>query len=338
MHPRGTSQVAATPVTSQGIVLRSPDTRLHRSKPHYFSQENSDESHSKSSISYLSRSIGAMSPLVACVGLTTIDLIQWVDALPAANQKVVSTDLLLDVGGPAANAARVAAASGCRVRLVTALGDSDLATLARERLRSIELIDIAPASHELPVSMIMVTPDGSRSVVSRNAGALVEPELPTPEVVSDADVVLHDGHLLAASVSLAAQPGPIHLLDGGSFKPGLDSLLPLLDAAVISADFALPERTPNQALADMGALGVGLLARSRGSDSVEVLIEGERSELPVPRVAVVDTTGAGDVLHGALAAQLAHGLGFTDALEKAISVASQSVTHRGVLPILGLID
>lgn len=52
-------------------------------------------------------------------GLTTMDLIQKVEAVPAANEKVVSTSAILDVGGPAANAARTAGALGAFPTLVS---------------------------------------------------------------------------------------------------------------------------------------------------------------------------------------------------------------------------
>lgn len=274
---------------------------------------------------------GSMSPLVVCVGLTTLDLVQAVDALPGPNEKVVSTRFWYDVGGPAANAARVASRLGCRVRLVTALGASDLADLVRARLAGVEIVDLAPADHQLPVSTIMVTPDGARSVVSRNTAALLGAELPTSEVIDGAEVVLHDGHLMDASVALAARPVPIHVLDGGSWKPRLPILLPRLDIAVISADFAFPGQPPERALAALADYGIARLARSRGSQPVQAMIADQSREFPVPRVEVVDTTGAGDVLHGALIAHLAHGRDFTASLQQAIVAASASVTGRGVL-------
>ena len=275
--------------------------------------------------------MGGMSPLVVCVGLTTLDMVQAVDALPGSNQKVVATDFWWDVGGPAANAARVAARLGCEVRLVTALGGTELAELARTRLAGVEVIDLAPHDHQLPVSMIMVPPDGARSVVSRNAAGLSDAPLPASTVVDGAGVVLHDGHLLEASVALAGRPAPIHLLDGGSWKPGLQELLPLLDIAVVSADFALPGRSPEQALDDLTGLGIPRVARTRGSDPVLAVIGEHRRSFDVPPVEALDTTGAGDVLHGALAAHLALGLDFTAALGAAIDQASRSVAGRGVL-------
>ena len=272
-----------------------------------------------------------MAPVIVCVGLTTIDIAQVVDALPAAGSKITADRAWLDVGGPAANAARVAHREGCQVRLVTALGDSSLAMLARERLDGIEIIDIAPPDHQLPVSTIFITPDGGRTVVSRNAAALESAGSPGAEVLKDVDVVLHDGHLLDASLLLAQNPAPIQVLDGGSWKPGLELLLPLLDVAVVSADFALPGSTPDQALDDLAGFGIPRLARSCGAEPVQAMIGEQLGIFPVPQVEAVDTTGAGDVLHGSLIAQLAGGIDFTAALRNAITQASESVTHYGVL-------
>ncbi len=268
-----------------------------------------------------------MAPVIVCAGLTTIDIAQVVTELPSANTKMIAEDAWLDVGGPAANAARVAQRHGCEVRLVTALGDSELATIARQRLVGIEIIDVAPPSHQLPVSTVFITPDGSRAVVSRNATALGAIELPDPAVLDTVEAVLHDGHLLDASLALAANPAPIHVLDGGSWKPGLENLLPMIDLAVVSADFALPSRDPDQALSDLSDFGIPRLVRTRGQEPVQAMIGGHLELFPVPQVRVVDSTGAGDVLHGSLVAQLAGGTDFTAALRNAIAEASDSVTH-----------
>jgi len=51
--------------------------------------------------------------------------------------------------------------------------------------------------------------------------------------------------------------------------------------------------------------------------------------LPAPRVDVVDTTGAGDVLSGVLAAGLAAGLDVEEAARRAVEAASASVRVAG---------
>lgn len=271
-----------------------------------------------------------MSSVIICTGLTTIDVCQVVSALPLPNQKISAENMRLSVGGPAASAARVAHSQGCQVRLVTALGCSAFAEFAREELAGIDIVDVAPPDHQIPISTIFLTPDGGRGVVSRNAQALRSTALPDPEILADADAVLHDGHLLAVSMMMAEYSALLHLLDGGSWKPGLEKLLPLLDIAVISGDFAFPASTPDRALDELTEYGIPRLARSRGGEPVETLIGSERVLIPVPEVDVVDSTGAGDVLHGSLIAEMAAGTDFSVAMRRAIVCASESVAHFGI--------
>lgn len=58
---------------------------------------------------------------VACCGLTTLDVIQQVDALPGPDQKVQAHSALIEFGGPAANAAFTAVALDCSARLISAV-------------------------------------------------------------------------------------------------------------------------------------------------------------------------------------------------------------------------
>ena len=57
----------------------------------------------------------------------------------------------------------------------------------------------------------------------------------------------------------------------------------------------------------------------------------ETNWLPVEQVWAVDTNGAGDVLHGALAHYLSEGESFQDALKAATKVATACVQHHGVM-------
>ena len=121
------------------------------------------------------------------------------------------------------------------------------------------------------------------------------------------------------------------LLDGGSWKPGLDSLLAFVDHAVLSADFRLPEPAPDL-VAAVAALGPSSVAISAGAGAVRLVVGGVESWIEVPRVDdVVDTLGAGDVLHGATGAALARGADIASALAAGARVASESVRHPGAL-------
>ncbi len=282
--------------------------------------------------------------LLLCCGLATLDVVQVVEQVPGADQKVVADQLTVTFGGPAANAAATAAALGTPTVLVTALGAGPVADLVRAGLaeagvRVVDLLDGAPGSPA--VSTVLVTRGtGERAVVSVNAtgtGDLAAAAArDAPAAMAGATAVLVDGHHLGAAQVVAAAArarGIPVLLDGGSWKPGLEHLLRDVDHAVLSADFALPD-PGGDVLGRVARLGPGLVAQSAGAGPVRVLVGDDRSEvLPpaVPADQVVDTLGAGDVLHGAMAAALAAGLEPVAALAEGAVRASESVRHRGAL-------
>lgn len=279
---------------------------------------------------------------MVCCGLTTIDVTQVVERVPGPDEKVVASSLAVEVGGPAANGARTAAALGAPTTLVTALGAGGLADLARAELAAagVTVLDLADDG-DPPVSTVLVTRGtGERAVVSTNAvGRRVA--APPPDVLDGAGALLVDGHLLGAQVRLAEAAraaGTAVILDGGSWKDGLEALLAHVDLAVLSADLVPPGAastagTPDDdaVLAAVARLGPALVARSHGGGPVAVLHDGARTKLSVPAVEVVDTLGAGDVLHGATAAALAAGEPWLDALASGVTVASRSVQHPGAL-------
>lgn len=286
---------------------------------------------------------------VTCMGLTTLDVVQVVDRLPGPDEKLVASDGWVAFGGPAANAAATSAALGVPTRLVTALGTGPVADLARAGLAAagVEVVDLAPEVADLlPVSSVLVS-GGARAVVSRNA--VRAPDLAEAVAAADAgaagDVLLVDGHHLGAAVVLAtrARAAGVHVLaDGGSWKPGLERLLAQVDIAVLSGDLVLPSGARPRSggevdvlLTAVAGFGPRVVARSAGPAPVRVLLgPGDVRELTpevVPAEQVVDTLGAGDVLHGAMAAALAGGAGPLDALAAGVRTATASVRHRGAL-------
>jgi sugar/nucleoside kinase (ribokinase family) len=285
--------------------------------------------------------------MLVCCGLVTLDVVQTVDAVPGPDQKVVADGLDVRFGGPAANAAATAVALGVPARLVTAVGDGAVADLVRAGLRDagVEVVDLAAGTGAAPpVSTVLVTrATGERAVVSVNGtgtpdlGAAARAEL--DGLLAGATAVLLDGHHLGAAVPLAAAArsrGVVVALDGGSWKPGLGDLLAHVDHAVLSADFRLPDAAPGDVLEAVGARWpVASVARSAGGGPLRYVGrdvgEGRVEVATVPAGEVVDTLGAGDVLHGALAAELARGAAITDALRAGTRWATESVRHRGAL-------
>ncbi|WP_454051562.1 PfkB family carbohydrate kinase [Cellulomonas sp. Marseille-Q8402] len=287
------------------------------------------------------------SPVLVCCGLVTLDVVQTLDAIPGPDQKVVADGLDVRFGGPAANAAATAVALGVPARLVTAIGAGPVADLVRAGLRAagVEVVDLAAGTTATPpVSTVLVTrATGERAVVSVNGtgtpdlGAAARAAL-DGDALAGATAVLVDGHHLGAAVPVAeaARAAGIPVaLDGGSWKPGLGDLLAHVDHAVLSADFRLPDAEGDVLTALAARWPVASAARSAGGGALRYLerdgAEGRVEVATVPSDEVVDTLGAGDVLHGALAAELARGASIGDALRVGTRWATESVRHPGAL-------
>jgi len=297
---------------------------------------------------------GVTAPPLVCCGLATLDVVQRVDRVPGADEKLVARGLDVTFGGPAANAAATAAALGVPAVLLTALGSGPIARLVRDGLvaAGVRVVDLAAGSPgDPPVSTVLVTAStGQRAVVSTNATLRPDDLGPAAtraadDVLAAAGAVLVDGHHLAAGVAVAAaarRRGIPVVADAGSWKPGLEHLLAQVDVAILSADLVVPAvalaREPGAAedvLASVAALGPMFVARSAGAAPVRVrLPSGAYDEVAPPRLRpdeVVDTLGAGDVLHGAAGAALARGLDPLAALREGVAAATESVRHPGAL-------
>jgi sugar/nucleoside kinase (ribokinase family) len=263
---------------------------------------------------------------VVCAGLATVDLLYTVDRIPGVDEKAQATSVEVAAGGPAANAAITAALLGAEVTLVSAVGAHPLGTLIRDDLDryGVRLVDAAAGrAGPPPVSAITVlAATGQRTIVSRNAGDLAA-GVPVDPDLAGADAVLVDGHHPALAVAAARAGRPL-VVDAGSWRPVFADVLPHALVVACSAAF----RAPDPVL----LAGVPHVAVTDGPRPVRWRSGPAAGAVPVPAVAAVDTAGAGDVFHGALAVAVARDpevRDFPGALAYAVSIAARRVVHRG---------
>lgn len=281
---------------------------------------------------------------VVCAGLVTVDLVHVVAGPPSPDQKIVGLSQRIEVGGPAANAARVASALGLSARLIAPFGDSPLTGWVRSALTAegVEWVDpVARQPNPSPMSSVMINAaDGSRTVVSGGGpphlGDSGHLAARCAEAVAGASAVLVDGHggsLPAAAARAGRAHGIPVLLDGGSYKDGMESYLPDVDLALLSADFRAGDG--GDPLAWCLGAGARVAAASGAAGPIRLLSGATESVVAVPAARrVVDTLGAGDVLHGATLAALASvpdPSTYAGILTFAAEVATASVEHAGAL-------
>lgn len=278
-----------------------------------------------------------MKPKGIFVGLSTIDIIYTVTEHPARNTKIAAQSQQILVGGPATNAAITFAYLGGNTTLVAPAGAHPLAAVISEECRQfgVELLDLAPVSHEAPpISSVWVDAEGRRSVVSANtSGRTIPTAVVDQACLKDAKVLMVDGHAMQACqawAEAARSAGIPVVLDGGSWKPGTDVLLKNIDVAICSADFLPPGCITESCVIDyLRTAGVQSIAITHGPEPIRYSSNSGLGVIEVPSVEAVDTTGAGDILHGAFCFYYATGCNFAAALSQAAALASESCRYHG---------
>jgi ribokinase len=285
---------------------------------------------------------------VVVVGSINTDLVVRVSHLPVRGETVPGARIERHGGGKGANQAVAAARLGASVQFIGAIGEDDVgdelaAQLAAEGIDVSYLLRVPSAPSGIAV--IMVEESGENSILVALGANDALPE----EYVRDA---------LRAS----AGPGDTLLVGGfeipdeaisATVRHARDNALPLLVSpapartiplGILEEMFAAHAiLTPNEgeacALADKDSVEDAALDLARRTQAPVVVTLGHRGalltlngsleSLAAPRVDVEDTTGAGDVFTGALAAELAHGMEFRAAVRYALAAASLSVTVAG---------
>lgn len=280
------------------------------------------------------------------VGLTTLDVVQLVERLPAPDEKVRALDDMLAAGGPAANAAVGFAALGGDATLLTRAPDGPAWQLIAADLDACGVRVVRAPSATLAqvttASILVTAGTGERAVVSSQDRAhLADAAPPDPTPVLDLlevdgfDVVEVDGHhadLAEPILRRARAAGVPTLLDGGSWKPSTPRLLPFVDVAAVSGAFRPVELDPRgDVLAYLRTAGPSAAVVTRGSEPVIVEDAEGRRDLPVEPVAVVDTLGAGDFFHAGMAHHLAlHGMvPLDDSVRAGAELAARSIASFG---------
>ncbi len=278
---------------------------------------------------------------VLCVGHAAFDITMAVDRHPAADEKMQARAIALGGGGPAANAAVQVARLGGRAGFAGFLGRDLFGDLHLREFEA-EGVDtrwLVRGDRPTPVSQILAKPDGTRSVVNYKGDTAPLPADAAEIPGEAARVFLFDGHepeLSAALLERARAAGRPSVLDAGSLHAGTRRLAPKVDVLAASARFARQwtgmddveaalERLTEVCATVVITLGAEGLVWARGA---------ERGRVPAFSVPLVDSTGAGDAFHGALAWALARGFPWNDALRFASAAGALVCTKLGVRPAL----
>lgn len=273
---------------------------------------------------------------VLCVGHAAYDITLQVPYHPGEDEKCLAESRVECGGGPAANAAVTVARLSGQSAFAGYLGKDLYGERHFQELlaEGVNTDLLARGDYPTPLSIILVKPDGRRTVI--NHKSQTPPLTPLPDNLSswEIGVILFDGHEPDISLPLleyAKSRGIPTLLDAGSVHRGTLMLAPRVDFLIASAKFAREftgRAEPEAALRHLGALAPTAII-TLGEQGV-IWKRGEESgSYPAFPINVIDTTGAGDAFHGAFALGVARKFRFSKLLRFASATAALTCTKSG---------
>lgn len=244
------------------------------------------------------------------VGYTALDYLGIVPHFPEEDTKLELREFLVQGGGPTATAIVTARRLGLSASFIGKVGNDSLGERMLSEL-GVEGVDcsssIVEAGARSQFAFIMVDEEtGARTILwTRGSVSRIEPSEVDLNLVASAGVLLIDGLEPAgalAAAGAARDTGIPVVIDAGTLRDGVTELLPLCDFIVASEVFAAQISGGGgieEALRIMYAQGSEVAVVTLGGRGCVALSGDGMAEVPAFPVRAVDTTGAGDVFHGA---------------------------------------
>jgi ribokinase len=267
--------------------------------------------------------------VVCVVGSVNMDIGFDVDALPRPGETVLAAAARFTPGGKGANQAVAAARAGAQVQFVGAVGDDSWAAAVREHLiaNGVGTAGLVTSPGPSGTAAVVVDSAGENFIVVAPGanGRLTVDSAALRRLIADCDVLLlqleipvttaiaaaREAHSAGATVIVNASPS-------GGNSSELAELAGLTDVVVV-----------NEAEAAHWVWPVPHRVITRGARGASYVGGGDEMTVAAPTVEVVDTSGAGDVFAGVLAA------GWTTGREYALRRACAAGALATLLPGAG---
>ncbi|MEW6450565.1 MAG: sugar kinase [Pseudomonadota bacterium] len=238
------------------------------------------------------------------IGQTYIDITFLTDSMPTGDEKSVADEYAVSFGGNAVTAAFCCAKLGIKPDMIATLADDWLGRMFLDMARKYAVTLHGRSVKKSSLSFIMPS-GGKRAIVRCRDDDYLESY---PKLLLGGCRALHtDGHQTDATMHYAREcrsAGILTSLDGGGLRKNTHELLPFIDVAIVAERFCeqmhLSPPEMLQYLKERGCKIAGVTMGERGMlwyDESRTI--GTLPALRVPEDRIIDTSGAGDVFHGA---------------------------------------
>lgn len=244
---------------------------------------------------------------VVGLGQCCVDFVCPIDSFPVPDQKIETSPVNLFGGGPVATALVALSRLGMKAAICGVTGDDYFAEFIREGLSG-EKIDcsglIKRPSSTSQSAFIMADAMTSQRTILWNCGSSfpIKPEEVRLDLIEQTKFLHLDGLHFEASLfaaKFARNRGVETMLDTGTYRSGVEELLPFIDYFIAGEGFARHFASNlKAALSKIASLGPKVVGVTLGKNGSLLLHNNFYYYQPAFKVNAVDTTGCGDAFHG----------------------------------------
>lgn len=279
---------------------------------------------------------------VICVGHSTYDTTLPMDSYPIENVKCRIKNHIECGGGPASNGAYLLAKWGMDVTIASVIGKDYYGDQIIDDFIKIgantEYLEQKEGHATSSSYIIANTSNGSRTIITSKKDPIRKL---SKEVDIEAGLILIDGeHPETAHEVLDKNPNAISVLDAGRLNDDTRALGKKVTYVVCSKDFA--EEFSNKKIDSYDNISrlIEIYEELRAYFNTNIVItleaagsftkiDGNYEIIPSIKVKALDSTGAGDIFHGAFTYFIGNGYSLKETIKYASITGAISVTRIG---------
>lgn len=284
---------------------------------------------------------------IVVVGSSNTDMVVKTSKLPVPGETILGGSFFMNPGGKGANQAVAAARLGGKLIFVARVGNDIFGALTKELLEK-ENIDcrylLTDATEPSGVALITVDEKGENCIVvapGSNNRLSAEDALLSLPAIQQADILLMQLETPIDTVCRVAEtafkmqkcvilnPAPACQLPETLYRTIFLITPNESEAELLTGIRVSDEQTAQKAAEVLRQKGVRQVIITMGSRGAFLHTSEGGRMFPAIKVQAVDTTAAGDVFNGALAAALASGRSIEEAIVFGNKAAAISVTRLG---------
>ncbi len=278
---------------------------------------------------------------VTGVGLNATDTLILLPKFPAYAGKIAFDEEMYSPGGQVASAMVQCAKLGLRTKYIGTVGDDLRGKIQMESLQGsgidISHVKVVANCPNQTAYILIDKTTGERTVLWQRADCLrLEADDITEEMIANTRLLHIDGHdtpAVAKAAELARKHKIPVTVDVDTIYQGFEQVLPNVDYLITSSEFPTAwtgEKDPFHALERIQQqYGMRVAAMTLGAYGALARMDGRYYYSAAFVVNCEDTTGAGDIFHGAFCYALLKDMSLQDSLEFANALAALNCTAIG---------